>query len=286
MPRSLDCPLWWTRSLCPPTRLGRQAGAAGHRGTRWPWRPGRSSRRAWQTPSMTLDADAPIETTWRPGYPVRRAPDPGAAAPRGHRPHDPLDPVGHLAGDAQRMTAPSRCSSSPRPTPSGHVPGARALSVPSRCCRGCSVLPTTQPRWSRPRGRSANSCGVPGAAIRPDGPGARIDDPGDLRTEGDGNRRRRAPIGASCSGSARMRPVPRACDSPPTAERLATLAYHQLHPAGLEQRRAVTILRAASRAAWLEAAGALTPTRGTGPVAGHPGCRPVDRGRDRACRVR
>jgi 3-methyladenine DNA glycosylase/8-oxoguanine DNA glycosylase len=52
-------------------------------------------------------------------------------------------------------------------------------------------------------------------------------------------------------------PGPAGLRLPPTAERLATVAYHQLHPAGLEQRRAVTILRAASRAAWLEAAAGL-----------------------------
>ncbi len=44
---------------------------------------------------------------------------------------------------------------------------------------------------------------------------------------------------------------------PADPARLATLAYHQLHPAGLEQRRAVVIRRVAERAPWLEAIGGL-----------------------------
>jgi 3-methyladenine DNA glycosylase/8-oxoguanine DNA glycosylase len=40
---------------------------------------------------------------------------------------------------------------------------------------------------------------------------------------------------------------------PPTPERLAALPYHAFHPLGLEQRRAVTIIRLAGRATALEA---------------------------------
>lgn len=38
----------------------------------------------------------------------------------------------------------------------------------------------------------------------------------------------------------------------PKPETIAALPYHELHPVGLEQRRAVTLIRAAQRAAWLE----------------------------------
>jgi 3-methyladenine DNA glycosylase/8-oxoguanine DNA glycosylase len=40
---------------------------------------------------------------------------------------------------------------------------------------------------------------------------------------------------------------------PPDPARLATLPYHQVHRAGLEQRRAMVIRRVAQRAPWLEA---------------------------------
>ena len=46
----------------------------------------------------------------------------------------------------------------------------------------------------------------------------------------------------------------------PLPEVLARTPYHAFHPFGLEQRRADTIRRAASRAAWLEAAGTLART--------------------------
>jgi 3-methyladenine DNA glycosylase/8-oxoguanine DNA glycosylase len=46
---------------------------------------------------------------------------------------------------------------------------------------------------------------------------------------------------------------------PPAPERLASTPYHELHPLGLEQRRAVTIRRAAERAPWLEEATGLAP---------------------------
>ena len=40
---------------------------------------------------------------------------------------------------------------------------------------------------------------------------------------------------------------------------VAALPYYELHPLGLEQRRAVTLIRAAQRAAWLEEATTLEP---------------------------
>jgi 3-methyladenine DNA glycosylase/8-oxoguanine DNA glycosylase len=45
----------------------------------------------------------------------------------------------------------------------------------------------------------------------------------------------------------------------PRPEVVAALPYHQLHPVGLEQRRAVTLIRAAERAAWLEEAASMEP---------------------------
>lgn len=45
----------------------------------------------------------------------------------------------------------------------------------------------------------------------------------------------------------------------PNPARLAGLPYFELHPLGLEQRRAMTLISASKRAAWLEAATELTP---------------------------
>jgi 3-methyladenine DNA glycosylase/8-oxoguanine DNA glycosylase len=45
----------------------------------------------------------------------------------------------------------------------------------------------------------------------------------------------------------------------PQADVLAGLPYHELHPLGLEQRRATTLRRAAERAGWLEEACDLAP---------------------------
>ena len=44
---------------------------------------------------------------------------------------------------------------------------------------------------------------------------------------------------------------------PPAPGALARIPYHALHPLGLEQRRSLTLARAAGRAAWLEAASDL-----------------------------
>lgn len=52
-------------------------------------------------------------------------------------------------------------------------------------------------------------------------------------------------------------PGPGGLRLPLAPERLAALPYHALHPVGLEQRRADTLRRVASRAAWLERAGQL-----------------------------
>lgn len=45
----------------------------------------------------------------------------------------------------------------------------------------------------------------------------------------------------------------------PTAERIAALPYYELHPLGLERRRAVTLIGTAARAAWLGEATGMAP---------------------------
>jgi 3-methyladenine DNA glycosylase/8-oxoguanine DNA glycosylase len=57
----------------------------------------------------------------------------------------------------------------------------------------------------------------------------------------------------------------------PTPERLAALPYHQLHPLGLEQRRAGVLIRAAERGAWLEEATTLSPAAALTRIRGIPG---------------
>jgi 3-methyladenine DNA glycosylase/8-oxoguanine DNA glycosylase len=54
-------------------------------------------------------------------------------------------------------------------------------------------------------------------------------------------------------------PGPAGLRLPPDPARLAALPYYQLHPTGIEQRRAVTLIRAAQRATWLEEATRLRP---------------------------
>lgn len=58
--------------------------------------------------------------------------------------------------------------------------------------------------------------------------------------------------GEPAPGPGRMRLTPR-------PEVIAALPYFELHPLGLEQRRAVTLIRAARRAAWLEEAVDMAP---------------------------
>ena len=55
---------------------------------------------------------------------------------------------------------------------------------------------------------------------------------------------------------------------------VAALPYHELHPVGLEQRRAVTLLRAAERAAWLQAAVDMPPAAALARLRSVPGIGP------------
>lgn len=54
-------------------------------------------------------------------------------------------------------------------------------------------------------------------------------------------------------------PGPGSLRLPPSAEQLGSLPYYELHPLGIEQRRAMTLIRAARQAAWLERAAELAP---------------------------
>ena len=59
---------------------------------------------------------------------------------------------------------------------------------------------------------------------------------------------------------------------PPTPEALASLPYHAFHPIGIERRRADVVRRAATRAAWLEAA--TTPEQASRRLLAVPGIGP------------
>ncbi|HKZ91986.1 MAG TPA: hypothetical protein VJZ50_07590 [Candidatus Limnocylindrales bacterium] len=54
-------------------------------------------------------------------------------------------------------------------------------------------------------------------------------------------------------------PGPGRLHLPPAPATLAALPYFQMHPLGLERRRALTLIRAAKRADWLEEAARLVP---------------------------
>lgn len=54
-------------------------------------------------------------------------------------------------------------------------------------------------------------------------------------------------------------PGPGGLHLPPTAETIARLPNFEFHSLGVEQRRGVTLIRAAERRAWLEAAAQMTP---------------------------
>lgn len=60
----------------------------------------------------------------------------------------------------------------------------------------------------------------------------------------------------------------------PEPEVIAALPYHALHPVGLEQRRAVTLIRAAERAAWLEEAVGMEPAAALARLRSVPGIGP------------
>lgn len=57
----------------------------------------------------------------------------------------------------------------------------------------------------------------------------------------------------------------------PRPEVVAALPYYELHPVGLEQRRAITLIRAAERAAWLDEAAGMAPAAALARLRGIPG---------------
>ena len=57
----------------------------------------------------------------------------------------------------------------------------------------------------------------------------------------------------------------------PKPEVIAALPYHELHPVGLEQRRAITLIRAAERAGWLEEAVEMRPAAALARLRAAPG---------------
>ncbi|MBX3031589.1 MAG: DNA-3-methyladenine glycosylase 2 family protein [Chloroflexi bacterium] len=82
----------------------------------------------------------------------------------------------------------------------------------------------------------------------------------------------RAPIAVGPGGGALV-DAPR-LQLPPDPALLATLPYHRLHPAGLEQRRAVVIRRVAARAPWLEAITGLSAEQAEARLRSIPGVGP------------
>jgi 3-methyladenine DNA glycosylase/8-oxoguanine DNA glycosylase len=222
---------------------------------------------------MAADPSEPLVTTWRPGYPVDV--------------RQILAPLRHGAADPTFRTVPSGVWRATR-TPRGPVallietlggtirarawgPGAEhaieslprllgALDDPAALQPSAGLLRDLVRRYPGLRfGRTDRVLESLVPAIC------------EQKVTGqEASRAHRAIVlwfGEVAPGPARLR-------LPPTAERLASLAYHQLHPAGLEQRRAVTIRRAAERAAWLEAAGNLPPTEAAARLRAIPGVGP------------
>lgn len=66
-------------------------------------------------------------------------------------------------------------------------------------------------------------------------------------------------------------PGPSGLRLPPAPEVLARLPYFELHPLGLEARRATTLIRAAQRAAWLEEAAGMSAGAALRRLRGIPG---------------
>ncbi len=215
----------------------------------------------------------PIETTWRPGYPVdvRRI----------------LAPLRHGLGDPTIRLEPSGVWRTTR-TPEG--PATMHVESLAGMVRGRAWGPGAEHAIaSLPRLLGAED--LPERLVTPPGlltelagryPGLRF---------GRTDRVLESLVPAICeqkvTGEEATRayrllvlwfgeeaPGPRGLRLPPSPERLASLAYHQLHPAGLEQRRSVTIRRAAERASRLEAAGSMPPVDALARLQAIPGVGP------------
>jgi 3-methyladenine DNA glycosylase/8-oxoguanine DNA glycosylase len=66
-------------------------------------------------------------------------------------------------------------------------------------------------------------------------------------------------------------PGPGGLHLPPAPATIAALPYFAMHPLGIEQRRALTLIRAAERAGWLEQAATLAPQEALARLAAIPG---------------
>lgn len=69
-------------------------------------------------------------------------------------------------------------------------------------------------------------------------------------------------------------PGPAGLRLPPSADIVAALPYYELHPQGLEQRRAVTLIRTAQRASWLQEAVTMAPAAALARLRTLPGIGP------------
>ena len=228
---------------------------------------------AWQTPLVSQVDSEPIETTWRPGYPV----------------------------DVRQIMAPLRHGNADptfRWVPSGVWRASRTAQGP--------VSMLIEPVHGGIRARAWGPGAAQAIETLPrllgaeDDPAGLVTAPGRLRefvrrlpglrfgrTDGVLESLLPAICEQKVTGEEATRayrcivlwfgepaPGPAGLRLQPTPDRLATLAYHQLHPAGLEQRRALTIRRAARRAGWLEAAGSMPPADALARLQGIPGIGP------------
>ena len=161
----------------------------------------------------------------------------------------------------------------------GSWPGAPVPSEPWRRCRGCWAPRTTLTRLVLPRGPLRDLA----AGCRASASGAATPSwPRSCRPSSS----RRSPVLEARRAYRRLvlrygepAPGPGGLRLPPAADRLPALPYHELHPLGLEQRRALTLIRAArgGRAARgrQSPAAARRPWPGCGPSrAWAPGPRP------------
>ncbi len=169
----------------------------------------------------------------------------------------------------------------------GHGLGTGQRARRRRRCRGCWGPRTTRPRSSLPAGPLRElSATVPATcasgAATPSWP--RSCRPSSSRRSPAA--RRSAPGARSCSATASRRPDRAACTCRRSRPSLRALPYFELHPLGLEQRRAVTLIRAAERADWLEEATRLAARGRHGPPPDRSRRRSLDGGRDGPRRAR
>ena len=168
----------------------------------------------------------------------------------------------------------------------GLGPGRRAGRW--RACRGCWAAEDDPAALVLPRGPAAGPGGAPaGPALRPQRRGPGLTRAGHHRAEGHRASRRSEPTARLVAPLRRAGTrAPVGCTCRRLLPSLAALPYYELHPLGLEQRRAVTLIRAAREAEWLEAAVGLPPAQALARLRSVPGRGRLDRGRDGALGLR